>query len=71
MQIDVNESRLSRLIIREKDVRKLWLAHPYKNAKFYKRLREHFLEHVESLETVSRAEIATAFGRRLYTEDVC
>jgi len=32
---------------------------PYKNEKFYERLRERFLEHVESLQTVSRAEMAT------------
>jgi len=32
--------------------------HSDENEKFYKRLCERFLEHVESLETVSRAEIA-------------
>jgi len=31
----------------------------YENEKFYKRLHKRFLEHVESLETISRAEIAT------------
>jgi len=30
----------------------------YENKKFYKRLRERFLEHIESLQMVSRAEIA-------------
>jgi len=35
-------------------------------------LHKRFLEHVESLETVSRADCNTiAFGRRLYTEGVC
>jgi len=52
---------------------------PYENKKFYKRLRERFLEHIESLQTVSRAEIATlqrlddvyiqkAFAKRLKSD---
>jgi len=35
---------------------------PYKNEKFYKHLRERFLEYVESSETVSRPFL---YGRRL------
>jgi len=53
--------------------------HPYENKKFYKRLRERFLEHIESLQTVSKAEIATlqrlndvyirkAFAKRLKSD---
>jgi len=40
------------------------------NEKFYKRYMSVSQEYIEILETVSSAEIATLFGRCLYTEGV-